>query len=159
MDNFSQKNSDMNLLAPVSSIMTADPVTLHPKDPLTEVVKIFETKRFHHIPVVQAEKLVGMVSKNDLLHFRKGFSSGQGEDFNEMLRLQSHYVEDIMTTGLAKLETTDRINVAVEVFKQNFLHALPVLEGDKLVGIISTYDIISHLADDKEVIRSYKSDK
>lgn len=154
-----KNNYHMNLLAPISTIMTHDPITLHPKDTLTEVVKVFDNHNFHHIPVVQGGRLVGMVSKTDLLHFRKGFSTNRVDDFNEMMRLQSHCVEDIMTKGLAKLEETDRINVAVEVFKHNFLHALPVVDGERLVGIVSTHDIIRHLSEDKEVVKEYSSDK
>ena len=47
-----------------------------------------------------------------------------------------------MTKGLVKLELTDRINVASDIFYKNMFRALPVVENDKLVGIVTTYDII-----------------
>ena len=65
-------------------------------------------------------------------------------------------VKDIMTKRLAKLEPTDKINVALEVFKENLFHALPVVEGDKIVGIVSTFDIIKRLAIDAEATAAYE---
>ena len=62
-----------------------------------------------------------------------------------------------MTTKLAKLEPTDRVNVALEVFRVNKFHALPVVEGeDMLKGIVTTFDIIDYLARDAKADMSYK---
>jgi CBS domain-containing protein len=46
--------------------------------------------------------------------------------------------------------------VALEVFKENLFHALPVVEEGNLVGIITTYDIISRLADEPITLADYK---
>jgi acetoin utilization protein AcuB len=51
-----------------------------------------------------------------------------------------------MTKGLAKLNPNDRINIALEIFMVNRFHAVPVVENDELVGIVTTYDIIKALA-------------
>jgi acetoin utilization protein AcuB len=61
-----------------------------------------------------------------------------------------------MTTGIAKLEPTDKINVAMEIFKENLFHAIPVVLDEKLVGIITTYDILSNVGKDKNVINEYE---
>ena len=54
-----------------------------------------------------------------------------------------------MTTGLAKLEPDDRINVALDVFCVNLFHALPVVKDNELVGILTPFDIIKTLAEEK----------
>jgi len=64
-------------------------------------------------------------------------------------RLLITKAQDIMTTGLAKLAPTDRINVALEIFRENILHAIPVVKNDELVGILTTHDIITALAEKK----------
>lgn len=138
----------MNILAPVSTIMTTDLLTVNPEDTLLMVKEKFDQKRIHHLPVVRFKEIVGIISKTDLLYFLKGMSPDPYHKVQNEVRLRNYKAKDIMTTGLAKLETTDRINVASEVFKENLFHAIPVLENGDLVGIITTYDIIKKLAEE-----------
>ncbi len=138
----------MNILAPVSTIMTRDLITVNPKDSLKVVKEIFDSKRLHHIPVVRYKKIVGIISKSDVLYFMKGANPEKEKARNEKL-LEKYTAEEIMTTGMAKLESDDRINVALEVFKENLFHAIPVVDNDELTGIVTTYDIIMALSEDK----------
>ncbi|MBK7635113.1 MAG: CBS domain-containing protein [Saprospiraceae bacterium] len=145
----------MNLLNSVSSIMTPNPICVNSKDTLTVVDKLLKEHRIHHLPVISDGKLVGMVSKSDFLFFRRGFSD-ENSKLEDEVRMNNFTVKDIMTKRLAKLEPTDKINVALEVFKENLFHALPVVEGDKIVGIVSTFDIIKRLAIDAEATAAYE---
>lgn len=145
----------MNILDPVSSIMTYHPRTVDAEDNLWVVDQIFREKRIHHIPVTKDGELVGMISKSDFLFFKRGFSTDSLNKELEEVRLNSYKAQDIMTKGLAKMEPNERINVALEIFKENLFHAIPIVEGKKLVGILTTYDIIKSLADDKGAIASY----
>ncbi len=126
--------------------MTRKIITLEPKDNMQKVKKIFESSKIHHLPVIENDKLVGMISKTDLLHFIKGYSGSSYDRIMNDVRLDSFLVKEIMTTGLAKLEPTDKIEVAVEVFKENLFRALPVVEGDFLVGIVSIIDILNYIS-------------
>ena len=60
-----------------------------------------------------------------------------------------------MIKGLGKLDVDDRINVALEVFKKTFSMPLPVLEDGRIVGIITTHDIIKNLAADNSAVNEY----
>ena len=140
----------MNILAPVSTIMTRDLITVNPKDRLKVVKEIFDSKRLHHIPVVRYKKIVGIISKSDVLYFLKGANPEKEKTRNEKL-LEKYTADEIMTTGMAKLESDDRINVALEVFKENLFHAIPVVDNDELTGIVTTYDIIKALSEDKVI--------
>ena len=137
----------MDLLAPVSTIMTKKLYTVNPKDKLSAVKEIFDAHKIHHLPVVRYKTIVGLVSKTDLLYFIKGasYESGYDKMLNEA-RLNNYTAEEIMTTGLAKVSSKDRIGVAIEVFKENLFHAIPVVDDDELVGILTTYDIIRSLS-------------
>ncbi len=146
----------MNLLAPISSIMTRNVITVKPDDTLKFVEDIFAKNKIHHLPVVENERLVGMVSRSDYLFFKRGFNDYNTDDRLDLFRLKSHKVRDIMTKGLAKLEPKDKLNVALEVFKKNLFHAIPIVENDKLVGILTTFDIINNLAEDKEAVNKYE---
>jgi acetoin utilization protein AcuB len=55
----------MNLLAPITSIMTKNPITISPNDSLQTAQEIFDQHKIHHIPVVYEGILVGMLSKLD----------------------------------------------------------------------------------------------
>ncbi len=135
----------MNVFAPVSTIMVTDLVTVNPETTLREVNEIFDRHSFHHLPVVNFRKIVGMVSRTDFDRFVGGLRRN-----NDSLDiLEKTCVEEIMTKGLGKLEPDDRINVALEIFSKNWFHALPVVQNDELVGILTTQDIIRALLNEK----------
>lgn len=136
----------LNLLDRVSSIMSKELITVHPKDTLLDVKAIFDNHRIHHIPVVEYKKLVGMISKTDLLHYQRNYSQVPYKDVFEESRLKAYKVGEVMTKGLATLSPDDRIDVAIEVFRENILHAIPVTLDGELVGLITTHDIIEALA-------------
>lgn len=138
----------MNILDPVSTIMTTDLITVSPEDSLKEVQSQFASRKIHHLPVVDDGQVVGIISKSDFLYFMRGYTNNETDAFINDSRLSAYQAKDIMTKGLAKVEPNDRINVALEVFKVNLFHAIPVVDnGNTLVGIVTTYDIIRKLAD------------
>ncbi|MDB4414763.1 MAG: CBS domain-containing protein [Saprospiraceae bacterium] len=132
----------MNVLAPVSTIMTKDVISVAERDRLTRVRDIFKLNAIHHIPVTRSNKVVGIISREDLLLFMKGLGDNTLEKIINETRLNNYNAEVIMTRGVGKLEPTDRINVALDIFSKNLFRALPVVENDKLVGIVTTFDII-----------------
>jgi acetoin utilization protein AcuB len=145
--------STMDLRAPVSSIMTTKLLTVGPQDKLNQVKEIFDKNRIHHVPVVRYRQILGIISKTDFLHFLHGIRGSNYDKMIESTRLNRYTAEEIMTTGLAKLEPTDKINVALEVFKENLFHAIPIVENNNLVGMLTTFDIIRKLAEEDDVGR------
>jgi len=136
----------MNVFVPVSTLMVTDLVTINPETSLRKVKEIFEEHSFHHLPVVNFRKIVGMVSRTDFDRFVGGLKKAN-EATTDLL--EKTRAEEIMTKGLGKLEPDDRINVALEIFSKNWFHALPVVKDDELVGIITTQDIIRALLNEK----------
>lgn len=137
----------MDVLAPISQIMSKELITVSEKDKLTVVKEIFENHNIHHIPVVRFKTIVGIISKTDYLYFVRGFTQNEEDRFVNESRLKAYTADEIMTTGMAKVEPADRINVALEVFKINRFHAIPVIENEELVGIVTTHDIICALSE------------
>ena len=137
----------MNTMTPLSKIMTTDLITITADTKLAKVKEIFDSKRIHHLPVVEFQRLIGIISKTDLLHYIKGVV-GQRQDDVELNHnlLENYYAKDIMTTGIAKLESKDRIATAIMVFQENLFHAIPIVDNNLLVGIVTTYDIINFAA-------------
>ena len=144
----------MNVLAPVSTIMTTNVISVAERDRLTTVRDIFKEHAIHHIPVTRSGKVVGIISREDLLLFMKGLGENTLEKIINETRLNNYNVEVIMTRGVGKLEPTDRINVALDIFSKNLFRALPVVEDDKLVGIVTTFDIIKTLNEETSNVNS-----
>lgn len=140
----------MNLLQPISSIMSTRLVTVHPLTTLSEVQELFDRHQIHHLPVVRYREIIGMISHTDLQRFPlKQQQSGQDRK-----------AEDIMTVGLAKVNSTDTLRTAIEVFKLNRFHALPVVDDDaELVGIVTTHDLIKALSEEPIRLTDYQQNK
>ncbi len=136
----------MQNTTPISKIMTRKPATVSPEDNLEKVRGIFEKHGFHHVPVVENGKLVGIVSYTDYLRTISDlYSDPQVPRVNEQL-LHAKLVKEVMTEHLVCLAPIDTVEDALRVFKTNHFHAVPVVEGDRrLVGILSTYDLIRML--------------
>jgi len=145
----------MNLLSPISTIMTTNLLTLEPSDSIADAAAIFNNHKVHHIPITFEGELVGIVSMSDYLFFRRGFLDNGDDQKIEDIRMNNYQVSHIMTKGIATMESTDRINVALEIFKENILHAIPILDNGKLKGIVTTHDIIAHLAKDNKAYAEY----
>jgi acetoin utilization protein AcuB len=140
----------MNILAPVKSIMSSKLITVNPEDKLSRIQEIFDQNNIHHLPVVRFKEIIGLVSKTDFLHFIRGFNQNEEDRFVNEARMRAYTAQDIMTTGLAKLNPNDRINVALELFMVNRFHAIPIVaEGNELVGILTTFDIIKAAAQEE----------
>ncbi len=147
----------MDFTAPVSQFMTRKLATVVPGDSMEVVKEIFDTQRIHHIPVVRYTTLVGLISKSDFLHFLRGTAMTPYEQLVEQSRLRHYTAEDIMTTGIATLESNERVNVALQLFAENLFHAIPIVDQGELVGMLTTYDIIRVLVDeDNSRIKSGK---
>ena len=138
----------MDFTAPVSKFMTKKLITVAPHDSMSMVKDLFDQNKVHHILVVRHKKLLGIISRVDCMQFLKCANSFGGQTLEEKSKLQTTQVEEIMTQGIATLEPNDRINVALQIFMENFFHAIPVVEDDEVVGILTTYDIIKALQEE-----------
>jgi len=132
--------------------MTKDIIAVSSRDCLQEVAQLFKRHKFHHLLVID-ESLVGILSMNDYLLFKKGFVSHDTDKRIELYRHKKWIVKEIMTTKVATLGPNDSIEIAIEMFKANLFHAIPIVDDDdKPIGIVTPYDIMSALL--KERIKS-----
>jgi Mg/Co/Ni transporter MgtE len=136
----------MQNTTPISKIMTRKPATVAPADHLETVQEIFEKFGFHHVPVVEDGHLVGIVSYTDYLRvIQEVYGNTQEQKRNEHL-LKAIQVKEVMTDHPVCLAPTDTVEDALRIFKTNHFHAIPVIEkNQKLVGILSTFDLIKVL--------------
>ncbi|MFK7935562.1 MAG: CBS domain-containing protein [Saprospiraceae bacterium] len=131
--------------------------TVNPSDALTEVRDIFEKNKVHHIPVVRYKKIVGIISKSDFLRFIHGYTQEPESKAEQATRLHTWTAQQIMTKGMAKVDNKDNIRTAIDVFLENYFHALPVVDNGELVGIVTTYDILSKIGSEPVTLEDYKT--
>lgn len=142
------KATEMNTKAPVYSIMTTKVITISPDDQVKVAKETFEVNKIHHLPVLEDEKLVGILSGSDLLHFLRYLDKDSQEPYLNDLRLKNYKVGEIMQTNIATVDYEDSIQSILEVFSQNVFHALPVMKNGELVGIVTTQDIVKALLEE-----------
>jgi acetoin utilization protein AcuB len=129
----------MNNETTIRKIYTSKVVSVLPGDKLMKIEGIFDLLSFHHILVVENEQLKGIISKNDLLKwYSDNASRGVIPDRNQII------AADIMTTDPITLDVDDSIGLAADIILSNKLHAIPVLDGQMLMGIITSHDIIKY---------------
>lgn len=130
----------------VSSIMTHTLITVTPNTTAKKVMDIFETHNIHHLPVLEGSKLVGIISEVDILKITHSIGllhSKVDIEMNEKI-LNSVLAEEIMTSDTFTVESDDSLSTAAVLFSANKFHALPVVEGGNLVGVLTTFDLIEH---------------
>ena len=124
----------------IRAIMTKNVVCVSPEQNLLDVKHIYEKRAFHHhILVTDQGKLVGMVSLVDFMYHIGG--AGINDDntiYNELK------VKDIITSKPFCLTTTATINDVAQVLAEGRYHAIPILENNTIVGIVSTADLIKY---------------
>ncbi len=134
----------MDASLPVSDIMTRDLVTIKPDAGIEEIHDLFENNTFHHIPVTEKGKLVGIISKSDYHKIRHMIAiTWSGEAVVQDL-YKDICAGDIMTREPLRIEPDDSIGLAADIFLVNALHSLPVVEQDQLVGIVTSHDLLAY---------------
>lgn len=133
----------MRFERPISQVMSTRLVTVEPDTRLTKIRQIFETNPFHHIPVIDHGRVVGIISKSDFYRVSHTLSfTWDGAEHMD----QNHHIfsaKDLMTKYPMCLEPDDTVSLAADIFLANKFHALPVVDDETLVGIVTSHDLIA----------------
>ncbi|MGY6744207.1 MAG: CBS domain-containing protein [Cecembia sp.] len=131
---------------PVSNIMTSKVYTVQENTPLQEVVTLFRKHKIRHIPVLNGNKVSGIISRTDInrLTFGALFENQEGAD-EAVLEILT--VPQVMTGKPKMVNSNDSIRDVAEIFANEEFHALPVVDGEELKGIVTTTDVIRYMLD------------
>ncbi len=132
----------MNADKPIREIMTTKMVTVNPEANVRNIKDIFEKNDFHHLPVVdRGEELVGIISKEDF--FKVAYILSLGSNHQPMDGpYASLKAMDFMTKYPLVLDPEDTLGLAADIFLANKFHALPIVEDGRLIGIVTTHDLL-----------------
>lgn len=133
------KNSEQ-----VFNIMTKNLVKLNLKDSLSKAEVLFKKNKIKHLPVVNGNKIVGMLSYSDLLRISFADATDESGEYVESTVYDMFSLEQVMTHKVICVNTDDSIREVAEILAKEHFHALPVIEKDKIVGIVTSTDIINY---------------
>lgn len=120
----------------VKEIMAKKVETVDVEDPIEELLKKIEEHDYHSYPVLKEGEIIGIVTKEDVLRiFRK----------NKLGGFFATHVTDIMTPSPITIGQEAYIRDAIHLMIKNDFTSLPVVEGNKFVGLISLSDIVPQI--------------
>ena len=142
-------------------IMTRKVVTVNKNLPIKELSKLFIENRFNGIPVTDDNgNLIGIVTQGDLIEQNKNlhiptvialfdavlFLESEKKFESDVKKLTGTTVEDIFHKDAISVGPNADINEITTLMAEKDIHTLPVLDGNKLVGIIGKRDVIRAMA-------------
>jgi acetoin utilization protein AcuB len=130
----------MNLDFPIATLMTTNVKCVEPNQKIIDLKHIYEQQKFHHhIPVIENNKLIGMVS---LIDFMRAIHTASLDD-NELV-YHTIEVKDIMSSNPVTIHENTSIKQATELLAKGEFHSLVVAENNEVKGIVTTADLLNY---------------
>jgi CBS domain-containing protein len=125
----------------VRDIMVKEVATLDVNDELSLANDIMRLGRIRHLPVVEGQRLVGIVSERDL--FRSSLAQALGYETKATRDLmKTLHIKDIMVPAVITVSPDTALCDAVRLMVDRKIGCLPVVENEGLVGLITETDIL-----------------
>lgn len=124
----------------VGKRMTSTLVTVSPSLPIMDALAMMNREKIRHMPVVEKYKLVGIVTKNDLLNASPSKATTLTMwEINSLLSKIT--IKDVMSSPVITTLEDTPIEEAARIMVDNQISCLPVMRGNELVGIITETDL------------------
>lgn len=127
----------------VRDVMTTDPLTMAPEESLMEALQTMRLRSIRRIPIMLDGKLVGLLTEGDLKRAEPSTLSDTQEHFTQVM--EGTPISRIMIENLVTTSPDTSLLEAAQVLWTNKYGALPVLEGERLVGILTDNDLLGAL--------------
>lgn len=125
----------------VRDIMVKEVATLDVNDELSLANDIMRLGRIRHLPVVEGQQLVGIVSERDL--FRSSLAQALGYETKDTRDLmKTLHIKDVMVPAVVTVSPDTSLRDAVRLMVDQKIGCLPVVENKSLVGLITETDIL-----------------
>ena len=122
-------------------IMTKNVMTINQLTPLSEVASIMIKQRVNGMPVVGKNgNLVGIVTTTDLFIVLAMIMEGNTDKFG--VTPTDPVVDVAMATEIIGVKEATTLEEILKLIRSESIHTIPVLDGDKLVGIIGRHDVL-----------------
>ena len=132
----------------VRDIMTSSPVSLQKDDKLSLAEEVMTGGRIRHLPILDGERLVGVLSEADLFH--SAFKVLHFRPDEQRKFVKSLKVEDVMSKQVVSVPADTSMRAAARLMMEKKLGCLPVVAGERLCGLVTKSDMLRCLAERKE---------
>lgn len=132
---------------PITKIMTKDVITLDCNDNLETPEILFKRNNIRHIPVVKNKSIIGMLSYTDLLRISFADATDEYDDDVETVVYNMFTIEQVMAKNVISVQSSATIKEVAKLLGKKEFHALPVIDQDKLIGIVISTNLINYLVE------------
>ncbi|GHH75805.1 oxidoreductase [Streptomyces sulfonofaciens] len=115
----------------ISEVMTADPVYVSPRTPVAEIAQLMREEDIGQVIIAEEERVRGVVTDRDLV--TRVMADARDP--------QQTAAQEVSSSNLVTCAPDDDIGAAVRLMRDNALRRLPVVEEDRLVGVVSIGDL------------------
>jgi CBS domain-containing protein len=148
----------------VSDVMTKDVLSIGPADRLRRAATVMRESRVGGLPVVDGDKVVGMITESDFLNIAADTPDGERHGFLDALfgghraANPSTLVGEAMTKDPITVTDSMTIREAARTMKRHKIKRVPVIGDDRLVGILSRADVMKVFAREDDAIAADVAD-
>jgi len=135
----------MKNIEPISTIMSTKIIALNREDDLEKAEILFKRHKIRHIPVVKEDVVIGMLSYTDLLRISFADAIDDTDTEVETLVYNMFTIDQVMAKNVVTVPSDATIKEVAEILSKKEFHALPVVDDGRLVGIVTTTDLINYL--------------
>lgn len=129
---------------PVAVLMTQNVVTIEIREPLEKAQTLMQQHHIRHLPVTKKGKLVGILSLTDLMRLSFSDNFGDIESDADVAIFRMLGIRHVMKSNPETITPAHSVREAAEILANREFHALPVVEGDSVVGMVTTTDLIRY---------------
>ena len=128
---------------PITHLMSRNVITVHHGDPISKIRSLVREHGIHHIPVVNGDQLVGIITWSDILRVSFGDAFRTDERAVDATLDHTLTLEQVMQKNPVSLPETGTVRQAAELLAGGSFHSLPIVSGGKLVGIVTRLDLLN----------------
>ena len=123
----------------IEAIMSTNLITLSPSATLAEARTLMHEHRIHHLPVLDGDKLIGLISLTNVLAATDSFLRDDGS----RIHADEIGITDAMVTDVATVDVSASLRHAALFLEKHKICCLPVMDNEDLVGIITDTDFVA----------------
>ena len=123
-----------------SDFMTGQVIVANVNNTFDQVMEFFTKHKIQHLPVASDQRLIGIISIKDMLRYINE-SLESGESFTRDSLKSGFHIDKVMTPNPIAVQRTAPQKEVLEILSTVKFQAVPVLEGNEIVGIITNKDI------------------
>lgn len=128
----------------VKDVMTPQVETIGRNDDLLMVDELMGRRHLRHLPVIDNNQIVGIVTQRDLFKAAMSSAMGYGEKAQHQF-LHSVRVKEIMVYPVITVTSDTDLQEAVRIIMEKGIGCLPVVDGTQLVGMVTKTDLLRYL--------------